>query len=403
MPLGLIGTGPSAAPVTGTAALNRLRDQAAPDVGLNPELPKQRSFFQTLIARDKTAAERQGLLNAAAQFAGGRNGFASALGSGGSAFENTVQQAALAEAEAEQEAVLRQQQEEQAEFQRQLQLSQQGNAERRLGQQDRSLDLQEARDAANARNGGGSGSRDKFSAPQLLRDAQGRLVAVQGSSGGGIRQTPIGNLQPFNNSAIGKADAKFVEEARERRQAATVQSDQASDAISILENIPDDVAFGSLSGARLSTDKLLQSAGITNEQRDNRVKAAEAIKSLENQQFVANSGPLKGALSNQEGERINRIGATLGDSKEGALFKARLIQFQAKRAEEREDFVASAVREQGLSPEAARRAYDSSLEDQDDPELEALVSQFERPSPSASDGNLPVPGFDGLSFTVENN
>jgi len=414
MPFGINAGIASAAPLAGAASLNRLRDQAATDVGLQPPtaLPKQRSFFETLIARDKTAAERQGLLNAAAQFAGGQNGFASALGQGGAAFENTLASAAEEEARKEQEALLREQAAQQQAFQNEVTTQNQANADRRLGQQDRSLDLQEARDAATARRNA-TGSRDaSFSAPQFFRDANGQIIAVQGSNKGGVQQTSLGGLQSFNSSADGKAKTKFQEDSRDRRQTASELATRAQDNLSIVNSLPEDLQFGPAGVVGRTADKAAVAAGIASPEQQARVEAANLLDALTTSQAFDETQKLKGAISNVEIGMARQASASVKDPRQSAQLKLELRLYQAERAEEREQFLSEAVN-QGKNPEEALRLYDDALEDSGpDPRFTSILDKFgvnpntdQTSAPALRDGSSTgpqaVPGFDGLTFEIQ--
>ena len=326
-----------------SASTSRLREQIAAEQGL----PKA-SYGNVLLRRlspfhSISAAERQAInaVNARPEGVGI-----------GEAYQGFYQGQAD-----------RQAQEQEIAFQRQVE-------QERLANERRRVELAERR----AEQAAAAGGSDSFYAPLTRRDPEtGDLVDIQYSKSGDIRETRSG-YDPVNTSAIGKADAKYLEDARDRYEASTTRFNTASEVFSLLQDPPPGAAFGPAAKTRLNFDKARIASGDDSPELLRRVAFGERLVSLENEQFVANSGPLKGALSNQEGERITRIGAGLGDSYEGAVFKAAALRLQAQLAMEREQFVTEAVRERGLSPEAARRAWAS--QSNREQQVDALIREF---------------------------
>ena len=363
----------------------RLRDQAAPDIGLTP--PSQRSLFKTLFAKDKTAEERRALAQFAGAVGSGQNGFAAAFANGVSAFEG--QQAQTLDA-------FRQAQEQQrvqalADQERERQASQ---FERRAGQEDERIAIsREGLDVRRevAKQQAQRSKQADFFSPQFAQDADGNTIAVQFSDTGKFKTQQLNGLKLINSNARGRAESNFVEDLRDSAEAASQSFNTANSAISLIEAAPEGTAFGPGAKALLEIDKA-RAERLPNPSPEllQRIAVSEAIVSLENEQFVANSGPLKGALSDKEGDRITKIGAGLTDSKQGALFKARARAFQAQRAQERSEFIAEAVNGLGKTPEQAKRLWRESLEGR--PDFEDLIKDFSGGG-SSSSGTISAADF----------
>lgn len=183
---------------------------------------------------------------------------------------------------------------------------------------------------------------------------------------------------------------------------ATDQAKTAARTLQVLRSAPNDLVFGPGARVKLNIDKARAAAGDNSPELLSRISAGEAILANQNLQFVYNSGPLKGALSNMEGERITQIGAGLGDSREGALFKAEMQQFNTARAQERLRFIAQKLEGGNVAYTDAEKAWEKSIKGVGD-DLQEIIDRYTQVgnNPASPTGTNTVPGFEGLTFTVE--
>ena len=325
-------------PGSALAATQSARAQVAPQMGLAPPPPPQlqfndRGFIGALasrfgIGRPTTQTELQALRSAA------QGGYGVALNRA----QDGVEEAAIEERK-------RKAAEQQQQFQNELLLRREDRAD--------------------------SAFEAKQSAPGLtpyqelsLRQAQERIENERSKQRQIVGQTER------------KSELKRLDTVRENLDAARGQSRTASRALQLIQNAPPDLIFGPTAEAALAIDKARAAAGNSNAQLLNRIAAGEQIVALQNAQFVANSGPLKGALSNKEGDRSTRTGAGLGDSRTGALFKAEMAAFTADRAQQRLEFIADQIEGDLMSPREAEREWERTISDRDDKQLQAIIDKY---------------------------